>query len=251
MVFIFCGATKAIQVIHNEDVECGLYLLPKLSFEHSNLTPYGVMNVKLAVQVLSETVANVLLQYGFPEASETATYCKMMDLFFDCYNVRNNKEYIVKQKKFLKPYSSIDDERFHWILEVFLKYLDDWKQSTQNRPGNFTATACSNMFISWQTYEGFKITCHSLVEVIKFCLEQNIPFIFTERFSQDPLENYFGKQRELGFCKDNPDIYNFGYNYNTIRLQRSSKPIMGNARRHQTQDLAILMKLMLTQYRIV
>ena len=35
-----------------EDRECGLHLLPKLTFDHIKLTPFSVMNMKLAVQVL-------------------------------------------------------------------------------------------------------------------------------------------------------------------------------------------------------
>ena len=40
-----------------EDQECGLHILPKLCIEHIKLTSYSIMNVKLAVQVLSYTVS--------------------------------------------------------------------------------------------------------------------------------------------------------------------------------------------------
>ena len=43
--------------IFYEDRECGLHILPKLSYEHIKLTPYSIMNVKLAAQVLSSTVS--------------------------------------------------------------------------------------------------------------------------------------------------------------------------------------------------
>ena len=41
-------------------------------------------------------------------------------------------------------------------------------------------------------------------------------FVLTERFCQDPVEEYFGNQRKLGRRSDNPDIHQFGYNANTI-----------------------------------
>ena len=47
----------------------------------------------------------------------------------------------------------------------------------------------------------------------------------TERFCQDPLENYFGRQRSLGSMEDNPSMADFGYNDNTIRNQKMFKPI--------------------------
>ena len=57
------------------------------------------MNVRPVVQILSSSAADVLRQYGQPEAAGTATFCDM-DKFFDCMNVRNCTEH---QKK-LKPF---------------------------------------------------------------------------------------------------------------------------------------------------
>ena len=49
-----------IEDLYYENVDCGLKLLPKLTNEHFKLTSYSVMNVRLAVQVLSSSVGNVL-----------------------------------------------------------------------------------------------------------------------------------------------------------------------------------------------
>ncbi len=43
----------------------------------------------------------------------------------------------------------------------------------------------------------------------------------SERFSQDPLESFFGQQRARGGRSDNPNARNFLYNAQTIRVQRS------------------------------
>ena len=64
-----------------EDQECGLHILPKLCLEYNKLTPYSIMNVKLAAQELSSTVSKVLLKYGPPEAAGTAKFCSLMDMF--------------------------------------------------------------------------------------------------------------------------------------------------------------------------
>ena len=66
--------------LYNEDKECGLQLLPKLTTEHVNLNSYLVLNVRLATQVLSSSVAGVLTAYGPPVYAATATFCTMMDL---------------------------------------------------------------------------------------------------------------------------------------------------------------------------
>ena len=104
-------------------------------------------------------------------------------------------------------------------IDTFLKYFADWKTSIATRPGEFTDNARANMFLSWQTYQGIKITVHSSIELIKYLLLQGVPYVLTERFCQDPLENYFGRQRSMGHRKDNPSLRDFGYNDNTIRTQ--------------------------------
>ena len=83
------------------------------------------MNVRLAAQTLSATTASVLRTYYGDDTSETALFCENMDNFFDPLNVRNTSEGDRKHKNFLKPYRNIDDPRFDWLQNVFLKYLSD------------------------------------------------------------------------------------------------------------------------------
>ena len=101
-----------ITQLFHQDIDNGLKLLPKLTYEHINLNSYSIMRVNLAAQVLSATVAAVLQSFGPPEAAATAKFCKMVDGFFDCLNVRSTKEHERKRKPFLAPYTSLNDERF-------------------------------------------------------------------------------------------------------------------------------------------
>ena len=64
-----------------------------------------------------------------PEASGTAEFCILMDTFFDCLNVRNKEEYKFKRKPNLKPYSDVNNERFSWLKNDFLRYFQEWKNS--------------------------------------------------------------------------------------------------------------------------
>ena len=52
-----------------EDLEMGLHFLPKITQEHIQLNSFSIMNVRLAVQILSSSVAHVLREYGPPEAA--------------------------------------------------------------------------------------------------------------------------------------------------------------------------------------
>ena len=82
----------------------------------------------------------------------------MMHKFFDCLNVRNTKEHILKREPFLKSYESVDDIRFA-LLDEFLQYFKSWKESIEGQnDANYIANAKSKMSISWQSYEGLQIT---------------------------------------------------------------------------------------------
>ena len=56
----------------------------------------------------------------------------------------------------------VDDIRFE-CLDNFLCYIyfELWKESMEESQGKFTRNTKSNMFLSWQTYEGLQVTVHS------------------------------------------------------------------------------------------
>ena len=224
--------------LYYEDMENGLKLLPRLTYEHVNLTPYSKMRVNLAAQILSASVSAVLKMKGSDDILGTAKFCEMLDKFFDCLNVRSTTEHIRKRKEFLAPYTSTGDERFEWLESSLLGYFKSWKESIEKRPGNFTENAKNKMFISRQTHEGIQITAHSLIEATKFLLSEGVEFVLSERFCQDPVEEFFGNQRKLGRRSDNPDVYKFGYNNNTIRIQRSISCQSGNTRGRKDKSKA-------------
>ena len=147
--------------------------------------------------------------------------------FFDCTNVRSSTEYIHKRKPFLEPYKDLEDPRFNWLKIEFLGYFEAWEVSIESRT-EASKTEKSKMFISRQTMDGLKITCYSLIELVKFLLQNGMPEVKTESVNQDPLEKFFGYERKIGRRNDNPDIYTFGYNANTIRIQRHISCTSGN-----------------------
>ena len=208
----------------------GCKTLPKLTLNHIQLNSYSVMTVKFAAQVLSTTVSKVLSRFGGQESSETAKFCVMMDSFFDCCITRHCDEATQTRKPCLQPYTDVNDPRFDWLLETFLPYFDRWWKSIQYRHGDFSDSERERMFIPKQTHQGLFITCHSLVEAIRFLLRAGMTFVFSERLLQDILEEYFGHQRMLGCRTDNPTVHQFGYNANALRIQKDVSRISGNTR---------------------
>ena len=115
-------------------------------------------------------------------------------------------------------------------------YFRDWKESIDTRQGEFTANARAKMFVSWQTHEGLQITVYSVMELFKYLLQEGMEYVLTEILSGSMLghEEYFGNQRSMGRRCDNPDLQAFGYNDNTIRIQRHISQNTGNTRgRHE------------------
>ena len=90
--------------VYNSEEQRGLKLIPKLTLEHVQLTPYSVMTVKLATQILSQSMANVINTYFPVNMHKTAELCEFADKFFDCLNVRNTTEGKISRKDFLHPY---------------------------------------------------------------------------------------------------------------------------------------------------
>ena len=187
------------------------------------------MTVSYATQILSETMSNLILQY-YPEFEATGILCKYMDSFFDCANVRSLFEGKMKRKPFLEPYRSVDDKRFKWLKEDFLSYFTTWRKNIAENKPQLTEKEKDKLFIPASTYIGIYISVHSLIEATQYLLRNGAEFVLTERFNQDVVEEYFGRERGCGRFNDAPNVYQFGYNDNTIRIQRYVVPVKGNTR---------------------
>ena len=69
------------------------------------------------------------------------------------------------------------------MKKIFIEYFESWKASIDNRTGNLTKQAKSNMFLAWQTYEGLLITVNLFVEATRYLLKEGgVSYILSERF---------------------------------------------------------------------
>ena len=77
---------------------------------------------------------------------------------------------------------------------------------------------------------------HSFVEMAQYLLKlKGVKCLLSERFCQDPVEAFFGKQRACGGRNDNPTVKQFLENTVSLRLQGSVAldPIRGNCRKRK------------------
>ena len=73
------------------------------------------------------------------------------------------------------------------------------------------------MIISLYMYAFPNNAVLSFVEMAENLLAlEGAKFLLSERFSQDPVEEYFGKQRERGARNDNPTADGFLHNHQTL-----------------------------------
>ena len=79
---------------------------------------------------------------------------------------------------------------------------------------------------------------NSFVEMAKFLLQDRTLFLLSERFSQDPLENYFGRQRARGGRNEHPNLQQCMVNASALRVQKSVAldPVRGNCNRKRRLD---------------
>ena len=77
------------------------------------------------------------------------------------------------------------------------------------------------------------ITAKSFLELVKYLFGQpNVTSFLSQRTCQDPLENFFGCQRQRGGTHDNPNVQEFIHNTQALRVINSfcKGPARGNCR---------------------
>ena len=136
-----------------------------------------------------------------------------------------------------------------WLEEEFMMYLIDWENNVEGRQG-FSKTEKGNILLSHPTRLGLKMTCKvlylykcenlnicvtgkSFVELVRYLFTmEDVNSFLSQRICQDPLERFFGCQRQRGAVHDNPNIQEFLKNTQALRVVNSVArgPLRGNCR---------------------
>lgn len=127
-----------------------------------------------------------------------------------------------------------------------MQWLDEWQQEVE-QPADRTASEKERMLISKETLAGLRMT--GIISLQEFDLVFDKPFCFTtyfpvksftqlvqylfalpdhevksflsERISQDPLEKFFGRQRQRGGVNENPNVSQFLKGNQALRVINS------------------------------
>ena len=134
-------------------------------------------------------------------------------------------------------------------------YLDEWQQSVESRPG-FTRKQKQHMLLSSETMRGLRITGYtvtllsvinnflpaakSFVEMIRYLFAQaDVRVFLSRRIRQDPLEQFFGCQRQRGGTHENPNCQEFMRNTQALKVINSfcKVPSKVNCRGNLDRDI--------------
>ena len=194
--------------LQNLEVKEGLNLANKLTTNHLKFEK-DKMNVRLAAQRLSSSVANAidfLDKWGelpnFSGSNGTVKFIRTIDRLFDILNSRNPLA-----KGFKAPLRSSSQDTWEEILLSAAKYLLSLK--TKSPVPKLLSTSQRRTFII-----GFVTCIKSTIAMAKQMLSLStnpFKYLLTYKFSQDHIELLFSCIRSRGGWNNNPNCLQMKY----------------------------------------
>lgn len=200
----------------------GLHLGNKLKNKHIEWMKQK-MNVKLAAQLLSESVACSLefcLHEKFKEfegCEATIKFVRFFNRLFDILNSRN-----LKACEWKCPMNNKNHKKYVDFLKEAKTYIMSLKQ-----PNTYTCLLESNRKTG---FLGFIVCIDSLIglyDTIVSSQQYGITFLLTYKFSKDHLELFFAKLRRLGGCNNNPTARQFKSAYKKLLVHNDVQDVLG------------------------
>lgn len=160
------------------------------------------MNVKLAAQVLSSSVADAiefLSDERFLGSEATVEYIRMLDRLFDVFNTKNPFG-----RGFKSPLRLVNKEIWINILTETREYLLSLKVNGQNILQHRRKTPALGLIV-----DSFSFA--NLAMDLLTSNEHPMKYFLTYKCSQDQLEIFFSCIRSCGASNDNPDALQLRY----------------------------------------
>jgi hypothetical protein len=185
----------------------GLNLANKLSSKHLQYEKHK-MNVKLAAQTLSSSVADAIEFLDssmklkqFQDSKGTVNFVRTVDRLFDMLNSRNPMA-----KGFKQPLRPKSKETWEEIFTTTANYLLSLK--TNDERTELLSTHGRKTFII-----GFVTAIKSTMEMTTemFTMENPFEYLLTYKFSQDHIELLFSCIRAKGGWNNNPNVLQMKY----------------------------------------
>ncbi|KAJ8049938.1 DNA transposase THAP9 [Holothuria leucospilota] len=207
-----------IEKLHEVQQKDNLNLANKVRAKHV-LWQQHKMNVKLAVQALSSSVADAidflrddLHLPQFSGSDKTTEFIRIVDKLFDFMNSRSPHAKGYKQPIRLTNLTG----RKKWLMET-KEYLGELKDAT-GQP----LTKCRRK----TAWVGFMMTIKSVTEICHNLLSNSQPayYVCTFKMSQDHLESFFSRIQRRGGWNNNPNCLQFKWALRAILQKNSIMP---------------------------
>ena len=206
---------KYIEMLHSFQESSGVHLANKLRSAHIQFFKKK-MNVKLASQMLSASVADALEfaeKNGIPGFEGCGPTVKFIRCFNDAFDVLNSRALAAHGLK--KPVSENNITHTNETVQMLVSYIRNLQCPETNRP--MVNTVRKTGFI------GFICDLENVVPVYNMTKNLGMTFLLTYKLSQDHLEIFFGKLRASGGCNNNPTSRQFqgAYKKNLVHCDLS------------------------------
>ena len=165
----------------------------RLSLKALNPTSIERQNVKLALQVINNGVAEALLHLGEKfnifEYYHTSMFIKIFWTWWQVVNVKTPLKSQRLRNVYQQPITAMTSDAKKFLI-YFLQWLDRWK-----------ITAASGK-LTRETFTALSHTTHALLEISDYCLnELGASYVLLGKFQTDALESRFGRYRQLSGAK--------------------------------------------------
>lgn len=233
-----------LKELHKLQVAEGFNLGNKLSIRHINYEKQK-MKVKLAAQLMSQSVADALVfckdilqLQTFQGAAATIKFLKTFNTLFDIFNSKS-----LQQHGYSKPINSENFQQIQKILKDTANYISALKlRVSTERIINIIDSKKKTGFL------GFLINIKNILMLYEEVCEKDnlLSYIPTYKLSQDHLEMIFSVIRSHGGCNNNPTANQFKTALKKIISHAElSIPTTGNC--IPIEEIAILLPRILPQ----
>ena len=206
---------KKLHEVENNSILSYAYGLTFKCLSPSNLER---QNVKLVLKVFNKFVVNGLLhlgsQHNLEHYKDTSHFISIICKWWDIMNVKTPYKGLHKSNVFMQPLIVDESDEKYKFLNKFLDWLERW--DTIN---------CSTGRFTKETFSALKQTTYGMIEICRYCTQElNMSYILPGKMQTDPLEERFGKYRQLAGAQYHISIRQLLECEKKLRLQSSLKP---------------------------
>lgn len=228
----FCGTALKKKIIYDHEnrqiqwdhivklekiAQKNQFLTHKLTKKHVNIEGRK-MNVKVAAQTLSDSVANSL-EYlmnqgrkGFKNCAGTIEFCRMVSRMFNVFNTMAGATVETTKGNSFKVPLNMENAT---IILPFLDQATNYLKSLRMERLSILMSRRKTGFL------GFLTNMHNLKEIYaKLVATSELSNVPTYQLGQDPLESFFSRLRSQRGSDDNMTVEQFKSAYRKVIVNR-------------------------------